>query len=236
MIVTNQKFELSYYGRHARRADSRFRRKMILEATLRLIVKEGMRGIHHRSVACEAEVPLAATTYYFKNLNDLISDSFTYFVEGNLEQIHRLQGGSFVVTPNAEGGRKQLIQQFIDFMLAYIRTFSSNRNNLLIELAFRNEALHNPQLVPVVRLANQLTERFIREFFDLLQLPDPCTAAQILHGTILNLEFQVLCGVMALSSPSLDSTIKLLIHGLLHGSHPDENSDEQSFALGQYSV
>ncbi|WP_414819992.1 TetR/AcrR family transcriptional regulator, partial [Shewanella colwelliana] len=55
---------LSYVGRTTHRVDGEARRIAILEATLRLIVKEGIRGVRHRAVASEADVPLASTTYY----------------------------------------------------------------------------------------------------------------------------------------------------------------------------
>ena len=40
-----------------------------------------MRGIRHRAVAKEADVPLAATTYYFKDIDELIVDTFTLYTE-----------------------------------------------------------------------------------------------------------------------------------------------------------
>jgi len=43
------------------------RRRSILEATVRLLVRGGLAGVTHRAVAREADVPLAATTYYFRS-------------------------------------------------------------------------------------------------------------------------------------------------------------------------
>src|SRR5690554_7202695 len=67
---------LQYQGRKATRAKSEQRRRDILEATLRIIRTEGVRGVRHRAVAKEAKVPLAATTYYFKDIDELIVDAF----------------------------------------------------------------------------------------------------------------------------------------------------------------
>ncbi|WP_231759607.1 TetR/AcrR family transcriptional regulator [Microbulbifer elongatus] len=222
MTLDNGKSELVYQGRRAQRADSRQRRKAILEATLRLIVKEGIRGIRHRAVAKEAAVPLAATTYYFKQLDDLISDAFTYFVEQNIDQTLTLQEESFSavrqLTPeqmHSSTGRRQLIQQLTRFVLNHIRSQASSRDNRIIELAFRNEALRNPQLTRAVRMANQSTENLIVEFFELLQLSDPLAAAQVAHGTILNLEFQILSGAISVDSPLLERTVTLMIKGVI---------------------
>ncbi|WGL18122.1 TetR/AcrR family transcriptional regulator [Microbulbifer bruguierae] len=222
MTVDNGKSELVYQGRRAQRADSRQRRKAILEGTLRLIVKEGIRGIRHRAVAREAAVPLAATTYYFKDLNDLISDSFTYFVEKNVMETRQLQDDSFAaarqLTPEqlaSAAGRRQLIQQLTRFVLNHIRAQASSRDNRIIELAFKNEALRNEQLTKAVRMANQAIQNLIVEFFELLQLADPLAAAQVVHGTILNLEFQVLSGAISIDSPLLERSVSMMIKGII---------------------
>ena len=72
---------VEYNGRKTSPIDSERRRKAILEAALRIVVKEGVRGVRHRAVAKEAEVPLSATTYYFKDISDLIADTFVLFAE-----------------------------------------------------------------------------------------------------------------------------------------------------------
>ncbi|MBY6212464.1 TetR/AcrR family transcriptional regulator [Microbulbifer agarilyticus] len=222
MTLDNGKSELVYQGRRAQRADSRQRRKAILEGTLRLIVKEGIRGIRHRAVAKEAEVPLAATTYYFKDLNDLISDAFTYFVEKNIDETRSLQEESFAAVRqlpkeqlHSAEGRRQLTQQLTRFVLAHIRTQVASRDNRIIELAFKNEALRNPQLTRAVRMASQSIENLIVEFFELLQLADPLAAAQIVYGTILNLEFQILNGAIAVDSPLLERAVSLMVKRLI---------------------
>lgn len=227
MTVDSGKSELVYHGRRAQRADSRQRRKAILEATLRLIVKDGIRGIRHRAVAREAAVPLAATTYYFKDLNDLISDSFTYFVEQSLDHTRQLQEDSFAAArglsaeERASGdGRKLLVQQLTRFILTHVRTQAGNRDFRLIELAFRNEALRNEQLTRAIRMANEATEVLIQEFFTLLGLTDAQAATQIAQGTILNLEYQILSGAIALDSPLLERTVTMMIKGLIPASIP----------------
>ncbi len=53
---------VQYQGRKASRQGSELRRQNILEAALRLIVREGVRAVRHRAVAAEADVPLSATT------------------------------------------------------------------------------------------------------------------------------------------------------------------------------
>ncbi|WP_213813948.1 TetR/AcrR family transcriptional regulator [Glaciihabitans sp. dw_435] len=53
------------------------RRTALLEAVVRVLEREGPTGVTHRAVAAEAGVPLAAATYYFANLDDLLVSALT---------------------------------------------------------------------------------------------------------------------------------------------------------------
>jgi AcrR family transcriptional regulator len=48
---------------------------------MRIVVRDGVRAVRHRAVAAEAGVPLSATTYYFKDIDDLLTDTFAQYVE-----------------------------------------------------------------------------------------------------------------------------------------------------------
>lgn len=48
------------------------RRQRIIDAAIRLVGREGIAGLSHRSVAAEADVPLGSTTYHFKTLDELL--------------------------------------------------------------------------------------------------------------------------------------------------------------------
>ncbi|GIH17532.1 TetR/AcrR family transcriptional regulator [Rugosimonospora africana] len=65
---------VAFDGRRARGAA---RRGQIVEATLRLIETGGVAAVRHRAVATAAGVPLAATTYYFATLDDLLVAALT---------------------------------------------------------------------------------------------------------------------------------------------------------------
>jgi DNA-binding transcriptional regulator YbjK len=47
------------------------RRDALIEAAARLLIREGLRSLTHRAVAAEAGLPLASTTYYFADLDEL---------------------------------------------------------------------------------------------------------------------------------------------------------------------
>ncbi|MBV2364617.1 TetR/AcrR family transcriptional regulator [Streptomonospora nanhaiensis] len=55
-----------------RRLRGRRRRAEIIEATLRVVRRDGAAGVTHRTVAREAGIPTSLTTYYFATLDDLL--------------------------------------------------------------------------------------------------------------------------------------------------------------------
>lgn len=63
-----------------RRID-RQRRQRILDATLKVLIKDGLSGLSHRRIAKTAGVPLSATSYYFGSLDELVEAAFTEAVE-----------------------------------------------------------------------------------------------------------------------------------------------------------
>ncbi|WP_265520532.1 TetR/AcrR family transcriptional regulator [Oerskovia flava] len=56
-----------------RQARGTQRRDAIVAAAVELILRDGPAGLSHRTVAAHADVPLAATTYYFTGLDDLVA-------------------------------------------------------------------------------------------------------------------------------------------------------------------
>ena len=64
------------------------RREILLEAALRIISREGLRGLKYRSLAKEAQVPLGSATYYFSSIEDVYVGAYALFnqkTHGNTE-------------------------------------------------------------------------------------------------------------------------------------------------------
>ena len=100
---SKQASTVKYQGRKTSRAGSEQRRRLILEAALRIVIREGVRGIRHRAVAKEADVPLAATTYYFKDIQELINDTFTLYAEQALEVVTQFSKRLYEPLHNGKG-------------------------------------------------------------------------------------------------------------------------------------
>lgn len=189
---------VQYQGRKAVREGSEQRRQAILDAALRIIVREGVRAVRHRAVAAEAAVPLSATTYYFKDINDLITDTFALFVERSAAQMSAFWAGVEVqfqqlladLTDDDES-REQLIDSCVAVAITYVQTqLSDNRDSLRAEQAFRLEALLNPGLVALAVAQRKILLQGVIRFFRVLGSAQPDEDAQMFTGIILQLEYQ----------------------------------------------
>jgi len=69
---------------------TRGRREQILDATLRVIGREGRAAVTHRAVAEEADVPLGSTTYYFDSRDDLLGQALEHVSAQEVERYARL--------------------------------------------------------------------------------------------------------------------------------------------------
>jgi TetR/AcrR family transcriptional regulator, regulator of biofilm formation and stress response len=58
------------------------RRELIAAAAAALVLEQGPGALSHRAVAARAGVPLAATTYYFRDLDDLAAQAGGALVDG----------------------------------------------------------------------------------------------------------------------------------------------------------
>jgi DNA-binding transcriptional regulator YbjK len=64
-------------------------RAAIIEATIRLIGREGVDGVTHRAVAREAGVSLSSTTYHFASRDEIVSEALRHVADLEIERIAR---------------------------------------------------------------------------------------------------------------------------------------------------
>jgi DNA-binding transcriptional regulator YbjK len=73
-----------------RQARGERRRQKILTAALEVIGERGVSATTHRAVAERAGVPVAATTYYFESLDELLDEALLLFVRDEAERLREL--------------------------------------------------------------------------------------------------------------------------------------------------
>jgi len=192
--------KIKYQGRKTSRAGSEQRRRLILEAALRIVVKEGVRGIRHRAVAKEADVPLAATTYYFKDIQELINDTFTLYAEKAMTVVNEftqklyqpIKSISDLTSTNVIENER-LIEKIAEFLTEYIiNQVMENRDSLIAEQAFRYEAILNPDIRHLAALHDNILNLKLIDFLKLFRSDMPDADARIILAMIHRIEYECL--------------------------------------------
>lgn len=174
------------------RPSGRQRRRDILEAALRIMRRDGLRAVSHRLVAAEAGVPLASTTYYFRDLEDLITESFLHWSQATHELATEFHAAALTAAVLArENGTAPgvLAGQLADVAAAYVvDQVTKHRSDRVLEFAFLHEAARMPRLRAVVRKRQTEDLDFLAEVHAALGSQQPAIEAQISYSLLLGLE------------------------------------------------
>lgn len=166
-------------------APSRGRRAQdIVDATLRVIAREGCEAVTHRSVAAEAGVPLGSTTYWFASRDALLREALRRYVERVEEALAGLARAHLRPTRAA----------LLDFLVALARLEREDPAALVIEYELLVRAVRDPMLARTFleydrRLAARLAEHLER-----LAAPEPLAAARSLVALVRGYELEALLG------------------------------------------
>ncbi|CCH29125.1 TetR family transcriptional regulator [Actinosynnema sp. NPDC047251] len=120
-----------------RRLKGERRKKELIEATLRVVARDGVAGVSHRTVSREAGQPATAAAYYFAGIADLLTAALTACMDEDAERMRRLADAS---AAGADG-----VRALAELMARVVR----DPGRLLAEyelylLAARDEALRGP--------------------------------------------------------------------------------------------
>lgn len=229
MTSTTKEFEslkgsIQYQGRKAARAKSEHRRKEILDAALRIVAREGIRGVKHRAVAKEASVPLASTTYYFKDIEELISDAFMLFAEKSIQvldlfydELHSLVANYDIkeIQRDVEV-RDKFITGLVDMGAGYIKAqVKFRRQDLLAEMAFLLEAVRDERLKPLAREYRGIWYSRLTNFLILTNTPAPKEDAMLIISAVQGLLYEGIINDGEIDDMKIKSILRRAIYILM---------------------
>ena len=179
-----------------RQARGEQRRDQILEATWRVVLRDGVRGVRHRAVAEAAGVPLAATTYYFKDIQDLLVQSFQRFAEVSLARFAVPFWSEAEVklgARRAQMDREQVGEALLELATDYIEVrLAHHREQVVLEYAFWYAALQEPMLQLAVRDMMMRSMALMLPWLQAAGLQRPEQAARCLLATVRRIEYEAL--------------------------------------------
>lgn len=202
-------------------------RRKILEATLKVIAREGVRGTTHRAIAKQAGVQLSLTTYYFKDLNELISLAFESFMErdhGTLSEQWKKAFkylDQFSPDDRADPGtRYRIIDYCTKRVVDHVRRgLTDHPEGLAVEHHFFYEALNDPRLQELSNLHRSRLLQPMVQFCEYFNADDPEIDAKLLFGTITRLEYEALPAVPAkIDYKSIRNEIRRMVSWIVNSN------------------
>lgn len=175
-------------------------RKRILDATLSVIAREGVRGATHRAIAREAGVQLSLTTYYFRDLNELISLAFESLMDRDygdiaeqwrraLRYLDQFSAGDLADSRSRDRIVDYCTKRIVDHIRRGLLEYPEF---LAVEHHVFYEALNDDRLRALSQLHRKRLLLPLVRFCEYFNVVDPETDASLLFGTITRLEYQAL--------------------------------------------
>ena len=160
-----------------RRSKGEQTRNHILMATIEVLAQNGIKGTTHRAIASQAGIQLSLTTYYFKDIQELVHQAFKLNSEQTMvvanfawhqvfEYIEALGKTKLKKVSIRQQAREQLSQLATEYI---INKVSERPQTLAVEQLLFTEIQTTPELRELAKLhRNALREPFIKlcRYFD----------------------------------------------------------------------
>ncbi|MER0244901.1 TetR family transcriptional regulator [Streptomyces sp. HSW2009] len=126
----------------------------MIEATLRVVERDGASGVSHRTVAREAGLPTTSATYYFRGIDDLLCAALTSVMTEDAARMRRLAAE----TGGGVDSRRSLARLMADVVAA--------PGHLLAEYELYLLAARRPELREVTQVWLDAAADFARAHTD----------------------------------------------------------------------
>jgi len=203
-------------GRSAR---GQRRRRALVEAAAELIAEQGFAAVSHRLVAQRAGLPLAATTYYFSSLDQLLEEALRHLAEQWLGHGRDVLAG----LPSRLAGPEQVADAVLRIAWGPVDALNADALNAdaLLALGERYlEAGRHPQLRPLVASYNDQVDTLLMQVLARGGLPEDRRLARLVlaqvDGAVLRALAEGLDPAAAVVA-ALEALLRLLPVAQSHG-------------------
>ncbi len=148
------------------------RRRVLLEAAVRVIGRGGIAAVDHRAVAAEAGVPLGSTTYYFESKDDMVAQALNYVADREAERL-RAAADRGLLDAGAESFPARLADAVID-------AWAGDRVVLLAQYELYLESARREDLRPAAERWDSAYRELLEGALEQLGLPDSERRASLL--------------------------------------------------------
>ena len=163
-------------------------RAAIIDATIRIIGRDGVTGVTHRAIADEAGVSLSSTTYHFVSKDEIVGAA--------LERVAELEIASAAADAEQFASRDDVTdpRTFAALLLAWLEPQIEGDRELITRAGYhlQLEAAHRPELRAIHRDWNARVLAVAGGVLQLAGSEDPERDAHILATTIDGLRLEQL--------------------------------------------
>jgi len=142
-----------------RRSKGELTREKILIAAIEVLALNGIKGTTHRAIASHAQLQLSLTTYYFKDIQELIHQAFKLNSDRILSRADTILEAAFATITSIEKKelRKTVVKEVLCQKLAEMTAehLIDNIKHQAISLAVEQLMLTEIQVTPELRLLVQ---------------------------------------------------------------------------------
>ncbi len=175
-------------------------RLRILNATLEVIAQQGLRSTTHRAVAAQADVQLSLTTYYFRDIDDLIEHAFRLFCERSQSRYQEVWAEVFEYLDGfspkelrKRATREEICDELSKVATEYITTQILDKpTGLAVEQTFFTTVRLSPQLRELARQHRANLLEPITRMCSRFNKQDPEIDAELIFDSLSRLEYEAL--------------------------------------------
>jgi len=218
-LVTTEVIQLSKDTQVKRRSKGERTREKILVAAIEVLAVNGIKGTTHRAIASHANLQLSLTTYYFKDIQELIHQAFKLNSEQILARSDTVLESAF--TSITEVKRKELrktavretICQQLSEMTSYhlIDSIKHQAISLAVEQLMLTEIQVTPELRLLVQeheLAQLVPYEQLCQFFNKV---NPELDAKIMYTVFSQLQYSQLAKQVNIDSELIQQTTRKIL-------------------------
>lgn len=170
-----------------RRTKGERTRQKILEATIKVLALKGIKGTTHRAIAKEANIQLSLTTYYFKDIEELIHQAIWLNADASIITSADLSADILLLLARFDKSELKKIE---------IKRVIAEEVSRLITNQTLNTITNNPEQILVEHI-----------LFNQTHLSDELLSFSKKQKNILSEPFDNLCNGLKIKSAGLDTEI-----------------------------
>ena len=218
-INTQKLAELNNKSPIKPRSKGEVTREKILIAAIEVLALNGIKGTTHRAIASNADLQLSLTTYYFKDIQELIHQAFRLNSERILSLTDTFLKAAFIVVIDIEKNelRKTIVKEKLCLQLSemasehLIDNIKHQAISLAVEQLMLTEIQVTPELCVLVKEHESVKLLPYEQLCQFFNKVNPELDAKIMYTVFSQLQYGQLTKQINIDSELIEQTTRRII-------------------------